>query len=140
MDAGEKKEVHKQLLAKASDLGMVEILMHPEIEQKIKRHRLLSIVLAIAINLTTFVLIGQSSLPTEVIAPGSYGSAQGEFLTPSLIGLLLVLFSNKRMANYTGYTYLVGRAQINKPSPVVLLRLTGWILLIVGLILAISYS
>lgn len=123
MDDAEKK----LLLKNATNLREVETLLNPQEAQAKRSRRRVSVILAIVVWLTTFGLAVHSGISTFEV---SHRSAQSEVLFISFLGLLLVLFSNKAIASYTGFPIFYSWIPINRPTPLIFLRLVGWVFLI----------
>jgi hypothetical protein len=118
----------KELLLKnATDLEEVETLLDPQEAQTRRRNRRISMVLAVVVWLITFVLATHSDISTFEV---NNKSAQGELLFISFLGMLMVLFSNDTIASYTGFPMFYSWIPINRPTPLILLRLVGWVFLI----------
>jgi hypothetical protein len=137
VDQQEEKEIDEQLLAKATDIETAELIIDSSQEKKKRLFRRVSIIAATGVWILIEILLVQSTILTTRVTGDR--SAGGEYGFVALLGLLLVLFSNKFFANFTGFSWFISTVPINKPSPVILMRLTGWILLIVVLLIAISY-
>jgi len=119
----------KALLEHVTDknIEIVQSIIDPEPVLVQKKRRYTSIVVAVMLWVATLILASHSSIPSEQM---NGRSAQGELLGLSLMGLLLVVFANDYIANLTGLRLFVSWIQIDKPTPLFLLRFLGWVLLI----------
>jgi len=121
-------DADKELLLKnATDIGEVETLLDPQEAQTKRSRRRISMALAVVVWLITFVLAAYSDISTFAV---NNQSARGEVLLISFVGLLMVLFSNETIASYTGFPIFYSWIPINRPTPLVLLRLVGWVFLL----------
>ena len=127
----------KELLLKnATDLEEVETLIDPQEAQTKRKQRRISVIAAILVWLITFVLAAHSDISTFAV---NNQSAQGEVLLISFVGLLMVLFSNETIASYTGFPIFYSWIPINRPTPLILFRLIGWVFLIGAAIAFIAF-
>jgi len=127
MKIKEEDSLSAKIAEKASDKNLADLLLD---QPSAEKHLWLMRALAMLVWIATLFLALRSNIPSEVLAGRS---AQGEILFISLTGLCLVLFSNTAIANFTGFRpFFSGWVPINKKSPVPLLRLLGWILLLIA--------
>ena len=110
-----------------SNIDVVQSLLDPKPTGALRERRHTSIILAIVLWVATLVLASHSGISHEQI---NNKSAQGELLGLSLMGLLLVVFANEYIANFTGFRVFISWIQIDKPTPLFLLRFLGWMLLV----------
>jgi hypothetical protein len=110
-----------------ADLG--KVLLEMETPQAEEPRTTAKIVAGIIWLITNYFFV--TSPLTEATA-GSY-SAGSEIFWISTLGFIIVLFANRRLANFTGLRPFVSLIPLDKPSPIVAVRFVGWAFLLVGL-------
>lgn len=120
----DKEELSKKIADEMPDAGLRELLA-PQAPEK---SAALMKCLAAGVWAITVFLASRSSISPEILGSTS---ARGEFLGVSTLGLLIILFSNEATANFVGFRpFFASWVPINKKTPLPVLRLFGWMLLI----------
>jgi hypothetical protein len=141
------------IVEKTGDVALAEDILGPEATTseyfKKKQRRLLSILGALCTWIVASVLIYTSNIPKAEVAgyirgnellSGHAHSPAGELFGVATLGLLLVLFFPESLGSYIGrIPWLLRSASgswITNPSPVWLVRFTGWLILLSILVIA----